>query len=154
MHTAPSSDGIMPPRPPPSCVPPKATAASAMSVYWANDAVCVDCTSAVSAIPATDANAPPRAYAMIRVAVTLMPALNAVASLPPTEYRLRWYAVRDSTNQITSGIAIRISAPGIGPTLSAKSAVQLPAAGLLGDGAIFWTTPASTKTVHSVAITG
>src|SRR5204863_8630830 len=146
--------GIIPPRPPPSCVPPRATAASAMSVYWANDAVCVDCTSAVSAIPATDTNAPPKAYAMIRVAVTLMPALNAVASLPPTEYRLPWYAVRDSTNQITRGIPIRINAPGSGPTLSAKSAVQLPAAGLRGPGAIFWIPPASTKNVDNVAITG
>ena len=49
---------------------------------------------------------------------------------------------------------MRISAPGIGPSWSAKSAVQLPAAGLLGDGEIFWMTPARMKNVHSVAITG
>ena len=61
MHTAPSSDPIIPPRPPPIGVPPKATPAKAMSAYSVLSAAEEVCRSAVSAIPPAAANRPPSA---------------------------------------------------------------------------------------------
>jgi hypothetical protein len=66
---------------------------------------------------------------------------------------LRWNAVRDSSHQTTSGAAISSRPPGTGPTVSPSPVSQVPAGAVFGAGAILAMTPASTKNVHSVAIT-
>ena len=58
---APKATPIRPPRPPASDVPPRTTAAIAISAYCVDVDALVDRTSAVSASPPNPANRPPSA---------------------------------------------------------------------------------------------
>ena len=58
---APNATPIRPPRPPASDVPPRTTAAIAISAYWVDVEAFVDRTSAVSARPPKPQNRPPSA---------------------------------------------------------------------------------------------
>ena len=55
-----------------------------------------------------------------------MPVANAVGASPPTENIARTNGVRRSPSQTSSGTAIVMRAPGIGPTFPPRCAVQFP----------------------------
>src|SRR3546814_6642260 len=114
IDAAPSSVPIAPPLPPARDVPPRATAAMATSVYEVLELESAVRTSATSTRPAIPANTPPMVKATTRTAAKFTPDAKAVASLPPTEYRLRRYAVSPSSPHSTRGIARLIRGPGTG----------------------------------------
>ena len=76
-----------------------------------------------------------------------MPAANAVGASPPTENIARTNGVRRRPSHTSSGTAIVMSAPGIGPTLPPRWAVQFPG-DCFGISRISCATPVSTNSPH------